>query len=179
MPPCRRVQSWKQLGRNALTEPCDKSCTPYGPAKSPPSQTSPVNTLTTSLWRRLWASLVHALCRTSTDGNGRSQQKDSTLLRSIMASKHPKITIKTRSTPSLCKPVVVEWYDAAVSIGWDEGRSDAKVEAVSSIGWLLATDDNEVVLGADISTDVEGSLHTNRRLAIPARWIKSIKEIAV
>lgn len=98
-----------------------------------------------------------------------------------MASKPPKtkITIKTRSTPSLCKPVVVEWYDAAVSIGWDEGRSDAKVEAVSSMGWLLATDDNEVVLGADISTDVEGSLHTNRRLAIPARWIKSIKEIAV
>lgn len=96
-----------------------------------------------------------------------------------MASKQPKITIKTSNTPSQCKPVVVEWFDAAVSIGWDEGRSDAKVESVRSLGWLLASDENEVVLGADISHDSENRPHTNRRLAIPSRWIKSIKDVSL
>lgn len=85
----------------------------------------------------------------------------------------------TTSSPSLCKPVIITWHDAAVSIGWDEGRSDAKLETVTSLGWLLASDDNEVVLGADISTDTEGTLQTNRRIAVPARWIKSLKEITL
>ena len=111
--------------------------------------------------------------------SGRLQRKVSTLLKPTMASKPPKITLKTTSTPSQCRPVIVEWHDAAVSVGWDEGRSDASVESVTSLGWLLASDDNEVVLGADISQDAEDHQHTNRRIAIPARWITSIKEITV
>lgn len=97
-----------------------------------------------------------------------------------MASKQPKTTTtKTadnRSSPS-SRLVIVEWHDAAVSIGWDEGQSDAKIEQVSSVGWLLAKGDTEVVLGADVSTAAEGIVHTNRRLAIPASWIRSIKDI--
>lgn len=97
-----------------------------------------------------------------------------------MASKHPK-TIPTKtndnSRSQSSRLVIVEWHDAAVSIGWDEGQSDAKIEQVTSVGWLLAKGDTEVVLGADISTAAEGVIHTNRRLAIPASWIKSIKDI--
>jgi hypothetical protein len=97
-----------------------------------------------------------------------------------MASKQPKTTT-TKTVDNLSSPssrlVIVEWHDAAVSIGWDEGQSDAKIEQVSSVGWLLAKGDTEVVLGADISTAAEGVLHTNRRIAIPASWIKSIKDI--
>ena len=106
---------------------------------------------------------------------GKSQPKVSTPSNVTTASKPTTPT----NTSSLCKPVVVEWHDAAVSVGWDEGKSDAKVESVTSLGWLLATDDHEVVLGADISTDTEGRLHTNRRIAIPAKWIKSIKDITL
>ena len=97
-----------------------------------------------------------------------------------MASKQPKTTTtKTADSPysPSSRLVIVEWHDAAVSIGWDEGQSDAKIEQVSSVGWLLAKGDTEVVLGADISTAAEGVLHTNRRIAIPASWIKSIKDI--
>ena len=97
-----------------------------------------------------------------------------------MASKQPKTTT-TKTADNLSSPssrlVIVEWHDAAVSIGWDEGQSDAKIEQVSSVGWLLAKGDTEVVLGADVSTAAEGIVHTNRRLAIPASWIKSIKDI--
>jgi len=97
-----------------------------------------------------------------------------------MASKQPKTTT-TKTADNLSSPssrlVIVEWHDAAVSIGWDEGQSDAKIEQVSSVGWLLAKGDTEVVLGADISTAAEGIVHTNRRIAIPASWIKSIKDI--
>lgn len=73
----------------------------------------------------------------------------------------------------------VEWVDAVVSGGWEVGKANSKVDLVTSIGWLLDETDTEVVLAADISTDMEGLLHTNRRLAIPAQWIKSIKEIKV
>lgn len=97
-----------------------------------------------------------------------------------MASKQPKTTT-TKTADNLSSPssrlVIVEWHDAAVSIGWDEGQSDAKIEQVSSVGWLLAKGDTEVVLGADVSTAAEGIVHTNRRLAIPASWIRSIKDI--
>lgn len=75
--------------------------------------------------------------------------------------------------------MVVVWVDAVVSTGWDVGRADSKIDEVTSMGWLLSEDRNEVVLAGDISTDTEGSVHTNRRLAIPARWIKSIKDITV
>lgn len=107
---------------------------------------------------------------------GKSQPKVSTPSNVTTASKP---TPTTTNTPSLCKPVVVVWHDAAVSVGWDEGKSDARVETVTSIGWLLASSDTEVVLGADISTDTEGHLQTNRRIAIPARWITSLKEITL
>ena len=97
-----------------------------------------------------------------------------------MASKQPKTTT-TKTADNLSshssRLVMVEWHDAAVSIGWDEGQSDAKIEQVSSVGWLLAKGDTEVVLGADVSTAAEGIVHTNRRLAIPASWIRSIKDI--
>lgn len=96
-----------------------------------------------------------------------------------MASKQPKTPLKTPNTPSLCNLVHVEWSDAAVSIGWDEGKANARVEAVKSVGWLLASDDHEVVLGADTSMDEEQRLQTNRRIAIPKPWIKSITEIKV
>lgn len=92
-------------------------------------------------------------------------------------SKRPKKTRdKETSSP---KPVKVEWVDAVVSGGWEIGRANSKVDLVTSIGWLLDQTDTEVVLAADISTDTDGELHTNRRLAIPAQWIKSIKEIKV
>ncbi len=89
-------------------------------------------------------------------------------------SKRPKK--KTNST-SLAELVVVEWVDAVVSSGWEVGKANSKVDLVTSIGWLLDRNDSEVVLAADISTDTDGALHTNRRLAIPAPWIKSIKEV--
>jgi hypothetical protein len=96
-----------------------------------------------------------------------------------MASKPPKITVKTNNSPSQCRPVVVEWVDAAVSIGWDEGQADAAIEPVTSLGWLMQSSDDQIILGADISFDSERRPHTNRRIAIPSRWIKSIKEIDV
>lgn len=93
-------------------------------------------------------------------------------------SKRPKKT-KISSSISSPKPVKVEWVDAVVSGGWEIGKANSKVDLVTSIGWLLDQTDTEVVLAADISTDTDGELHTNRRLAIPAQWIKSIKEIKV
>lgn len=114
----------------------------------------------------------------STDDSGKSLQED------LMSSNTPTVSKRTKrtkksSTPSTCKPVVVVWVDAVVSTGWDVGRADSKIDEVTSMGWLLSEDRNEVVLAGDISTDTEGSVHTNRRLAIPARWIKSIKDITV
>lgn len=114
----------------------------------------------------------------STDDSGKSQPEVLTPLRNTTASR-PRKTRKKNSTPSPSKPVVVVWVDAVVSTGWDVGRADSKVDEVTSMGWLLSEDRNEVVLAGDISTDTEGSLHTNRRLAIPAKWIKSIKEITL
>lgn len=105
-------------------------------------------------------------------GNGKSQPKVSTPSNATTVSRQT-----TTNSAFLSKPVVVVWNDAAVSVGWDEGKSDAKVETVTSLGWLLATDEHAVVLGADISTDTEGHLHTNRRIAIPSKWIMSLKEI--
>lgn len=84
--------------------------------------------------------------------------------------------VKETSSPKLVR---VEWVDAVVSGGWEIGKANSKVDLVTSIGWLLDETESEVVLAADISTDTDGLLHTNRRLAIPAPWIKSIKEIKV
>lgn len=88
----------------------------------------------------------------------------------------PRKTTKSRLTSSP-KLVWVEWVDAVVSGGWEIGRANSKVDLVTSIGWLLDRNESEVVLAADISTDTDGALHTNRRLAIPAPWIKQLKEV--
>lgn len=85
-----------------------------------------------------------------------------------------KRRVKPDEPPKL---VLVQWVDAVTDSGWEIGKGTSKIDLVSSIGWLLSTDDTEVVLAADVSSDKENQLHTNRRLAIPAQWIKSMKEI--
>lgn len=115
----------------------------------------------------------------SSDDSGKSPPRDSTPSNSNTELKPAKRSRKTKTNTASGKPVLVTWVDAVVSSGWDVGKADSKVDTVTSMGWLLSEDRSEVVLAGDISTDTEGSLHTNRRLAIPARWIKSIKEITL
>lgn len=96
--------------------------------------------------------------------------------KSTTESKPRKTTKKINSTSSP-KLVWVEWVDAVVDGGWEVGKANSKVDLVTSVGWLLDRNESEVVVAADISTDMDGELHTNRRLAIPAPWIKAIKEV--
>ena len=107
--------------------------------------------------------------------SGRSLHAVLPRLKSTTESK-PRKTKKSKPTSSP-KLVVVEWVDAVVSGGWEVGKANSKVDLVTSIGWLLDRNESEAVLAADISTDTDGELHTNRRLAIPSPWIKSIKEV--
>lgn len=80
--------------------------------------------------------------------------------------------INLQDSPKLC---VILWVDAVTDTGWDVGKSHTKVDDVLSIGWLVHQSDTEIILASDISMDREGLLHTNRRIAIPAQWIKSME----
>jgi hypothetical protein len=108
------------------------------------------------------------------DASGRSRLTGYTLWRSIMASRQATKTSLTFSGPE--KPVVVTWVDAVTEIGWDEGAK-TKVSKVTSLGWLMSTTEQEVVIASDISQEPGSPLSTNRRIAIPKSWIKSIKDI--
>lgn len=96
--------------------------------------------------------------------------------RSLQARDKTKGSSKTESTLN-CKLVLIEWVDAVTEAGWEVGKGHCKVDLVYSVGYLISRDETEVILAADVSPDRENQLHTNRRLAIPAQWIKDIKEI--
>lgn len=96
-------------------------------------------------------------------------------MESERATRKTKIPKATSSEP---KPVLVTWVDAVTEIGWDEGAK-TKVSNVTSLGWLMAATDSEVVIVGDTSQEPGGPLSTNRRIAIPKAWIESIKDIKV
>jgi len=98
--------------------------------------------------------------------------------RSLQARDKAKTTGKDSNTTG-SKLVLIEWVDAVTEAGWELGKGHCKVDLVYSVGYLLSSDDTEIILAADVSPDRENQLHTNRRLAIPSQWIKDIKEITV
>jgi hypothetical protein len=77
------------------------------------------------------------------------------------------------------KLVLVEWVDAVTDTGWEVGKGHSKIDLVQSIGWLISKNNTEITLAGDVSSDKDGLLHTNRRLSVPAQWIKSMKDITL
>jgi hypothetical protein len=75
--------------------------------------------------------------------------------------------------------VFLEWVDAVTDSGWEIGSGNSKTDDVRSVGWLISKDDEVTILSGDISYDTGGIPHTNRRLSVPTKWIKSMKDIKV
>lgn len=88
---------------------------------------------------------------------------------------------KINPTSSLSKPlpklVKVEWTDAAASVGWTTEYQDEGTHTIHSVGYVIREDDEDILLAADASYHKDEALDTNRRLAIPVKWIKSRKEL--
>lgn len=78
------------------------------------------------------------------------------------------------------KLVFVVWIDAAVDSGWLMTPVECTAHLCHSVGWLVKDTKREIVLAADISNDTleTGIYDTNRRIAIPRAWIKTIREIS-
>jgi hypothetical protein len=76
------------------------------------------------------------------------------------------------------KLVLIEWVDAVTDTGWEVGKGHSKIDLVQSIGWLIQKDDTQVIIAGDVSSDKDGLLHTNRRLSVPAQWIKLVRNIS-
>lgn len=72
--------------------------------------------------------------------------------------------------------VKIVWDDAVTDVGWED-ESAIKLERVSSVGWVLEENEQQIVLAADTSLDRHGNVHTNRRIAIPVPWIVSRDEL--
>lgn len=76
------------------------------------------------------------------------------------------------------KLVYVRWDDSEADIGWDD-YDDAKIKdrlLVTSIGWLLAENDHQILLVADM--DVKNG-HSNRVLRIPRICIEEMRHVKI
>ena len=77
--------------------------------------------------------------------------------------------------------VLVTWMDALVNLGWEDHREACiKPAHCVSVGWVGRTDspDTTLVLYADKAHENKDDHDSNRRIAIPAGWITSIKLVA-
>ena len=75
------------------------------------------------------------------------------------------------------KLTLVEWTDAVTDNGWEVGAGYSNLDTVSSIGYLIYQDKEKIILAGDVSYDREKTVHTNRRISIPNKWVLNIKEI--
>lgn len=75
------------------------------------------------------------------------------------------------------KLTLVEWTDAVTDNGWEVGAGHSNLDTVSSIGYLIYQDKEKIILAGDVSYDREKTVHTNRRISIPNKWVLNIKEI--
>lgn len=77
--------------------------------------------------------------------------------------------------------VLVTWMDALVNLGWEDHREVViKPAHCVSVGWVGRTLDPEttLVLYADKAHENSEDHDSNRRIAIPAGWITSIKLVS-
>lgn len=72
--------------------------------------------------------------------------------------------------------VKIVWDDAVTDVGWEVDVSP-NLERVTSVGFIMSENEQQIVLAADISNDKEDNVHTNRRIAIPVPWIVSRDEL--
>lgn len=76
--------------------------------------------------------------------------------------------------------VLVTWMDACATVGWEDHRAAAlKPAHCCSVGWVGKAADPEtmLILYADKAHEDKDDHDSNRRIAIPAGWITSIKKV--
>lgn len=76
---------------------------------------------------------------------------------------------------------VVQWYDAAVSSGWAESHDGHASHLIVSAGWIVNESERDIVIAGDYSPDPRepNRYETNRRLAVPKAWVKTIKKLSI
>lgn len=91
---------------------------------------------------------------------------------------------KTKTTKSIQvaegELVLVTWMDACATVGWEDHRAAAlKPAHCCSVGWVGKAADPEtmLILYADKAHEDKEDHDSNRRIAIPAGWITSIKKV--
>jgi hypothetical protein len=74
--------------------------------------------------------------------------------------------------------LMVTWMDATATVGWEDHRQGSlKPAHCRSVGWLGKSTDDYLVLYADRAHEDTQDHDSNRRMAIPAGWITSIKKV--
>ena len=76
--------------------------------------------------------------------------------------------------------ILVTWMDACATVGWEDHRAASlKTAHCKSIGWVGRSPDPDstLILYADKAHEDTEDHDSNRRLAIPAGWITSIKKV--
>lgn len=70
--------------------------------------------------------------------------------------------------------VIVKWLDAQADLGWkDAGEEKTPNPHVFSVGWIVESTKDAIVLAADIGPDAS----TNRRLEVPRGMLRGIEDL--
>lgn len=74
--------------------------------------------------------------------------------------------------------LIVTWMDACATVGWEDHREgNLKPAHCRSVGWMGKSEEDYIILYADRAHDDKKDHDSNRRLAIPAGWITSIRKL--
>lgn len=69
---------------------------------------------------------------------------------------------------------LIEWHDACVDVGWEDGDNELSAARVFTVGKVMSETDTQIVVAGTFSADDN---QTNNRMVIPKDWVTKRKVI--